>query len=44
MKDKSIDKITIGTTRSDYFKLLEKVSKPIKTDKEKKPDKEEDET
>lgn len=29
-------KVITGVTRSDYFKLLKKVSRPIKSNKEKK--------
>lgn len=45
MKDKEPPKVITGITRSDYFKLLEKVSEPVKPDKEKKkPDKEDNKT
>jgi hypothetical protein len=38
MVNKEKKKVVIGITRSDYFKLLEKVSKPVNKEK-KKPDK-----
>lgn len=37
-------KVITGITRSYYFKMLEKVSEPVKPDKEKNPDKEDSKT
>jgi len=44
MKGKEKTKVVTGITRSDYFELLKKISKPVKPDKEKKPDKEDSKT
>lgn len=41
-KDKK--KVITGVTRSDYFKMLKKVSRPVKSNKEKKHDKEDSKT
>jgi len=44
IKNKNKTQVITGITRSDYFEMLKKVSRPVKSDKEKKHDKEDSKT